>query len=307
VTIASKRGNPIEDAPPEYYEVRELNVQKNLSHKLLEIAQNVAAESKDRDLIQHEIGYSPSTHQLACLKLSDNPDVEEMTTYLARIDTAETFEEDSDFADTVDFYSLVSSYGGKTATFFRKPATKRDLAVDSTRRGGLRAYMGESNRYREFNQKVFRFDGQIDFFVWDGWVFIDSNHKLRQILGKFQAVLQEVEKYSESLIEKLPSEIEIANMGDLTDACKSDGRLASKLAQVVQRDYWDQVTREDIERVIRRYGLNENGRIDYRDGSIKYSPSPGQRWTLLKLLDDDYLGSEMTDEKYEAGNKRSLS
>jgi hypothetical protein len=137
-------------------------------------------------------------------------------------------------------------------------------------------------------------------------LFINSNHKLRQILGKFQAVLKEVEKHSQNLTQKLPSDVEIANPDDLEEACKADGRLASKLAQVVQRDYWDRVTGEDIERVIKNYGLDESGKIDYEDGSITYSPSPQQRWTLLKLLDDDYLGSEMTDEKYEADNKRAL-
>lgn len=306
VTIASKRGNPVEDAPSEYYGVRELNVQADLSRKLLEIADSVAREALDRKLIPHEIGHSPSDDQLAYLNLSDHPDVEEAITYLARVNTAETFEEDSDFAETVDFYSLVPSHGDRTAAFFRKPAAKRDLAVDSTKRGSLEAVLGQSNRYQEFDQKVFRFGGRIDFFVWDGWVFINSNHKLRQILGKFQAVLKEVEGYSQDLVQKLPSEIQIANVDDLTDACKSDGRLASKLAQVVQRDYWDQVTGEDIERVIRNYGLDENGQIDYEDGFITYNSSPQQRWTLLKLLDDDYLGSEMTDEKYAADNKRPL-
>jgi len=50
----------------------------------------------------------------------------------------------------------------------------------------------------------------------------------------------------------------------------------------------------------------KDGQIDYEDGAITYNSSPEQRWTLLKLLDDDYLGSEMTDRKYAADNKHSL-
>jgi hypothetical protein len=305
-TIASKRGDPVEDTPSEYYEVRELNIQSDLSQKLLAIADNAAQKAQDRRLIPHEIGHSPSKDELAYLNLANHPDIETAINFLVQVDAAKTFEEDSDFAETVDFYALVPSYKDQVAAFLRKPSTRRDLAVDSTRREGLRACLGESNRYQEFDQKVFRFDGRIDLIAWNGWLFINSNHKLRQILGKFQAVLKEVEKHSQNLTQKLPSDVEIANPDDLEEACKADGRLASKLAQVVQRDYWDRVTGEDIERVIKNYGLDESGKIDYEDGSITYSPSPQQRWTLLKLLDDDYLGSEMTDEKYEADNKRAL-
>jgi hypothetical protein len=36
---------------------------------------------------------------------------------------------------------------------------------------------------------------------------------------------------------------------------------------------------------------------------LKFDPAPSRRWILLKLLDDDYLNSNMTDNKYEANYK----
>jgi hypothetical protein len=41
---------------------------------------------------------------------------------------------------------------------------------------------------------------------------------------------------------------------------------------------------------------------DGRD-HLKFDPDPSRRWILLKLLDDDYLNSNMTDNKYEANSK----
>jgi hypothetical protein len=38
-------------------------------------------------------------------------------------------------------------------------------------------------------------------------------------------------------------------------------------------------------------------------GHLKFDPDPGRRWILLKLPDDDYLNSKMTDNKYEAISK----
>lgn len=202
---------------------------------------------------------------------------------------------------------LAPSYRDTEATFFRKPAARRDLALDSARRTGLRAVLGESNRYQKFDRNVFRFDGRIDFFVWEGYAFILSNHKLRQILGRFEAVRNEVDFYSEELVLNLPKEVEITNMEDFREACKGDGRLASKLARVAQRDYWEEVTREDIERAIQEFRLTEREKIEYSDGRLTWNAIPQQRHTLLKLLGDDYLGSTMTGEKYEAGgNKRRI-
>lgn len=305
--LASKEGNAVDDDPPSFFSTRELNLQAQLSDDLRAIAKSVAESALEKELIPHELGHSPQDHQLAYLRLPEHPDVDEAIEFLTRIEAAQTFHEDEAFAKTIDFYTLIPSYRDTNAAFFRKPAAKRDLAVDSTRRRGYRAVLGESNRYEEFNRKVFRFDGKIDFFVWEQVAFISSNHKLRQILGRFEAVRQQVDSHSEELSHKLPEGIQIANMEDFRDACKKDGRLASKLARVSRRNYWSEVTQDDIENAIREYRLDERGKIEYSNGSLTYSSSPQQRYTLLKLLDDDYLGSVMTGEKYAAGNKRRLA
>lgn len=304
--LASKEGNAVEDDPADFYNTRELNLQAQLSDDLRAITKSVAESALEKELIPHELGHSPQDHELSYLRLPEHPDVEAAIEFLTRVEAAQTFYEDEAFAETIDFYTLVPTYRGTNAAFFRKPATKRDLAVDSTRRTGYRAVLGEANRYEEFDRKVFRFDGKIDFFVWEEVVFISSNHKLRQILGRFEAVRQQVDSHSQDLSRQLPEGIQIGNMEDFRDACKRDGRLASKLARVSQREYWSEVTRDDLENAIREYRLDERGKIEYSDGTLKYSSSPQQRYTLLKLLDDDYLGSVMTGEKYAAGNKRRL-
>lgn len=305
--LAAKEGDAVGDAPPDFYETRELNLQAELSDELRNIVRSVAEASLKKELIQHELGHSPQDHELAYLRLSEHPDVEAKIEYLSRFDTAQTFDEDEDFAESVDFYVLAPSYRDTTATFFRKPAARRDLAVDSARRTGLRAVLGEANRYQKFDRKVFRFDGRVDFFVWEGIVFVSSNHKLRQILGKFEEVREKVDSHTEELTSKLPKGVEITNVDDFREACKSDGTMASKLARVAQRDYWESVTRENIEGAIEEFRLAEREKIEYSNGKLTWNAAPQQRHTLLKLLGDDYLGSTMTGEKYEAGgNKRRI-
>jgi hypothetical protein len=43
-----------------------------------------------------------------------------------------------------------------------------------------------------------------------------------------------------------------------------------------------------------------------RPGKLLFEGSLARRWLILKLLDDDYLGSTMTHEKYEVNSKSAL-
>ena len=40
---------------------------------------------------------------------------------------------------------------------------------------------------------------------------------------------------------------------------------------------------------------------------LRFDNSRERRWLILKLLDDDYLGSVMTRQKYEVNSKSVLS
>jgi hypothetical protein len=41
--------------------------------------------------------------------------------------------------------------------------------------------------------------------------------------------------------------------------------------------------------------------------ALVFSPRPQHRWALLKLLDDDYLRSDLTNINYEANSKTEVA
>jgi hypothetical protein len=47
--------------------------------------------------------------------------------------------------------------------------------------------------------------------------------------------------------------------------------------------------------------VDENGQE-----KLLFEPGVKKRWLLLKLLDDDYLGSVMTEQKYEVNSKSAI-
>ncbi len=62
----------------------------------------------------------------------------------------------------------------------------------------------------------------------------------------------------------------------------------------------------DIKKVITEFNLSVPVVIDNGMEKIVFEPAPEKRWQILKLLDDDYLGSVMTHAKYAANSKIRL-
>ena len=70
------------------------------------------------------------------------------------------------------------------------------------------------------------------------------------------------------------------------------------------RQYLDRLTLDDIKRVIRKNHLPVQTVTVHGKEMLLYDPA--DKWVLLKLLDDNYLWSLMTDQSYEVTGKREL-
>jgi hypothetical protein len=108
---------------------------------------------------------------------------------------------------------------------------------------------------------------------------------------------EELEKRAEEAVTKVLKRIPIANAAAFKEACTSQRRFMTKLAMVATRPYFARITMNDLRRTIREHQLEiEIVKEDGRD-HLKFDPDTSRRWILLKLLDDDYLNSNMTDNK----------
>lgn len=77
----------------------------------------------------------------------------------------------------------------------------------------------------------------------------------------------------------------------------------SKLAQIARKPYLNRVRMSDIRRTIDELRLNVQIVTENGEERLLFEPNPNKRWLLLKLLDDDFLGSIMTNQKYEVNSK----
>lgn len=75
-----------------------------------------------------------------------------------------------------------------------------------------------------------------------------------------------------------------------------------KLRRITESGYLDQITPAKIERLVADYKLS-SGVIS--GGKLKFDPT--DRWLLLKVLDDDFLTSGLTDRRYEVNSKVTIT
>lgn len=147
--------------------------------------------------------------------------------------------------------------------------------------------------------KIFLFDRQVDCFSWGGYLFINNVSAFHRMFNYFGEIRAKADETVTTILEHIP----ISNPEAFRAAGVGQMQMMSKLAQIARKPYLRRVTMEDIRRTIDAFNLDV--KIVNEDGleKLQFEANPNKRWLILKLLDDDYLGSIMTNEKYEVNSK----
>jgi hypothetical protein len=103
----------------------------------------------------------------------------------------------------------------------------------------------------------------------------------------------------------------INNAEQFEQACLSDRRMMAKLLSIREKmaapEYADKMRKDKLIAFVK---ANPYVNVDITtvDGqeSIAYDSDPQKRWAILKLVDDSYLTSTLTDYNYEANSKQII-
>lgn len=125
-------------------------------------------------------------------------------------------------------------------------------------------------------------------------VFVWSRSSFESLFSFVEIYKAEVETNKKYLVDKSL----LNDVNALIDDCINDGRKIRKLARIIKNDQLQSITNEKIKKVVRDYNLD----ITF-DKSGKMEFSPEKIWDVLRIFDDDYVKSEITDNKYEARSK----
>ena len=277
--------------------IQRLNLRQDLAAEFLDAAQRATPE-ENIVLKPYDPGYTPEWNELCYIDLAEYQTIADLIRQISQVQQAELFREQDEVVDNLRFYAIVVSPSARRrAVFFRTYSPKKEL----TRRAGFAALLSHGH-YDKVATKIFLFDLDVDCFSWGGYLFIRSVPAFQRIFNYFEELREKADETVTAILEHIP----LSNADEFRAACTGQMQMMSKLAQIARKPYLNRVTLVDIRRTIDEFGLDVRVVEENGQEKLLFEANPNKRWLILKLLDDDFLGSIMTNQKYEVNSKSAL-
>jgi hypothetical protein len=194
-------------------------------------------------------------------------------------------------AKNIAFHCFVVRQGDLRAGFLKKAG-----GILLARKGGISGFLVE-DRIERLDTEVLTFSPTVDIVIEPDVFWISNVATYRSLFRKSQALLAAISVNVQAVAQVVP----IANADQFEEACRRDPGMMAKLAEVSAKPYLDSITPQAIRAVIDGYHLPED--VLDADGRLVHANSPKRRWLILKILDDSYLQSTMTQVHYEVNSK----
>ena len=165
--------------------------------------------------------------------------------------------------------------------------------------GGVMALVFRSQTFRSLKKDVLTMDGSFDVFVCNDTLVFENKQNFERAL-LYEEIKQEV---ANETLEEIRGINIIENFDAFKDMLANDKHSINKLNKLKSKRYFREKTFKDYCKIIRDYGVAIG--ID-ETGEQFAITGKAQAKLLVKVLNDDYLKSELTAIKYSAHSKEDI-
>lgn len=266
------------------------NIAKETIHKYSKLVGD-----GDLALRHYDAGSKPDSHEVEFLDLAEHESVEKQVESLASLAQIPVFKLDDAFVSGLRFYTIIlQCKHGMPLYFFRNYTPKKELS-----RSRLFGAMFDEGTFDRIEEPVFLFDHGVDCISRDGVMYVFNKHNFEKIFRFFELVL----KTATQTLATIKTHVPIANFDEFEKACTGHLQMQAKLKNIASKPYLKNVRMADIKRVLKEFpDLGVKTVKQNNKEMLLFDPQ--NKWAVLRLLDDDYLGSRLTGEKYEVTGKR---
>lgn len=191
----------------------------------------------------------------------------------------------------------MESSGGDQALLFRGYSPTMEISQSKKF-----AIAFSNGTYDKVENKLFLFDEQVDCFVWKEYMFVRNVHQFQRIFRYFEELRQKASETIDTVLKQVP----VNNSDEFREACTGQLQMMAKLAGIADKDYLKTLSMQRIVAIIKEFELDIEVVKIKGAKKLVFDNHPKKRWEILKLLDDDYLNSLMTESKYEVNSKVRL-
>lgn len=168
------------------------------------------------------------------------------------------------------------------------------------------------SEYDTFEEELVALPNAYDLIYYDGTdeeceeevLFIFKPGNFEKIFDYFETYEEKALNVFESLEQ---SDLVIHDLENLQKTIIGDNNSLRKMSVIEKRGVYDTLTLEEAGRIIEDYNLNLEIVNDPEEGEGISVPDLRHRHDLLRLLNDDHLASDLTNELYQVYGKESRS
>lgn len=287
VVLRPDRRNP--NAPPLGVPLQ-LNLTEALATQFrTRTREHLMGEAQSR-LVDYDTGYRPAPGELIGLAASDVPGLGALRDAII-VEGLPVYSGAKEQRARILLYGVVLGTAEKSVVCLQHFSPRFTLKPDR-----MLLLLHRDDVYDQIVEDGFAFDLAFDLVLSGEFAFALDKSALEGVFKHREALVRSVRAHVGTIAARVP----IANVAEFESACASDLRFATKLAAIVARPTFPDLTPVMLAAHAARHGL-----AIARDGSgaFVFSNAPEERWQLLKLLDDDYLDSQLTSARYEVNSK----
>lgn len=286
--------------PKEPVSMNRVNMTQDVAADFTDIAKNAVPSPTDVQLLEYNASYKPDRGEVMHLSLSNDGTVKAIVDDLTAFQDVPLLKKTAhdQAIDNLRFYSMILGPKNGRAVLLRAVSERIEIS-----KGHKMAALLTAGTFSKLTEKVFLFDRRVDCLAADEFLFVFNKSGFERL---FQYYVQ-LKAHAAQAVKEVTKYIKIKNIEEFTEACTTQVRFMDKMASIVQQSYLPHITIADIKKVITEFNLPIPIVPDNGVEKIVFEPAPDKRWQILKLLDDDYLGSVMTHAKYAANSKIRVS
>jgi hypothetical protein len=281
--------------------IEQLQITRELTEEFANAARQTVkrySELKSKDdlvLQQYDAGSKPDAHEVEYLDLTDHETIETQVKSLSSLADIPVFKIDDQFIAGLRFYAIVfQCQKNPPLYFFRSYTPKKELS-----RSHLFAALFDEGTFDRIKDPLFLFDDKVDCLSHDRAMFLFNKHNFEKIFRFFELVM----KTAAQTLATIKAHVPIANFDELERACSGHLQMQAKLKNIAGKPYLKRMKIVDIKKVLQAFP-SLAVKTTKKDGKEMLLFDPKDKWALLRLLDDDYLDSVLTGQKYEVTGKR---
>jgi hypothetical protein len=205
---------------------------------------------------------------------------------------------DKSFLDNLWFYIIKVGNQTNGVYIYKKYSQGFILTKGFKRALGFRA-----GNFGKLTQDIFTISDKIDCIYFNDNLIIRSKGNFEKIFNFIKKIRSNAKEAIKIVKTSLPFQIE--TLQNLEPEWMKRELMMRKLNNIYSKNVLNKIKPDRIKQVISR-GLVNN--ITFKeDSSGKLILNSNDPWAILKILDDDFLKSLLTDIEYEAGYKKRLN